>query len=67
MPAAKPSKASIQYIIEAMKACGLKPGTVHVDGSGGFRVEALVEADAVSVASDRQAANVNALTWEEVA
>ena len=38
MPAAKPSKASIVNVIEAMKAAGIEPGEVRVDADGGFTV-----------------------------
>ena len=39
MPAARPSMTAVKNVIEAMKACGMKPGPVRVYSDGGFVVE----------------------------
>ncbi|MDO6799400.1 hypothetical protein [Shimia thalassica] len=38
MPAAKPSKSSIQNVLDAMIAAGLEIGEIRVDANGGFTI-----------------------------
>ena len=45
MPGAKPTKAAIANVIEAMKAAGLEPKEVKVAADGGFTVATQTQID----------------------
>ena len=59
MPAARPSKASLNNVLAAMKSAGIAIGSVRVLPDGGFRVET------VTVAESRAPAS-NVPSWEDV-
>lgn len=68
MPAATPSQPRLENVLKALIACGIRPGAIHVEADGAFRVEAvdMTGSHPNPIANTTASTEDEAPSWEEI-